>query len=241
MQLNTILVIEDDKAMRTFLREVLQGTGFVVLEASNGARALDIIDKHNVDAIILDLNLPDQCGILLAAKIREKTARPLLVVSGEPDKTNHIKVFENGADDFISKPVDPMVFPARIKAHLRRYVRDIEGRNNYHTFKKLTFLNWILDQNRMQLRTVQGEEIALTPREYEILDFLLDHIGVVLKREDMCDALKCYEDQEPVSPRTLDVHIARLRKKMNEGFDDDVPIKTVRGYGYLMDCVIEEE
>ncbi|HIL27787.1 MAG TPA: response regulator, partial [Micavibrio sp.] len=119
--METLLLIDDDKSLRYLLRESLEKNDFVVIEAMNGARSIEILKQHHVDAILLDLHLPDGYGVDLIPQIRELTNVPLIIVSGDQEKSCRIEGLDAGADDYVIKPFSTKELVARIKANLRRY------------------------------------------------------------------------------------------------------------------------
>lgn len=242
--METILVIDDDKMLRFMLKESLENNDYLIFEAANGRRSLEILDQHKADLILLDLNLPDGNGLEFIQKIREKTDVPLIIVSGDHQSEHKVNGFDLGADDYVTKPFDLAVLIARIKSHIRRYKSQIsnqnEPQNGNGSSEHIYFGDVIFDRARFQLFDRAGNSQNLTSREYLLLDVLINAAGRAIRREDLCEAIR--EDRYVPTPRAIDVKITRIRKKIGDDAQDPQMIKTVRGIGYLFDpaCFREE-
>lgn len=234
--LNTILLIEDDRTSRKLLRVALENHDFIILEATSSKRCFEILDRHKANAILMDLNLPDGCGIDIIKEIRTKTDVPLVVVSSERDNAKKVRTFESGADDFVSKPFLPELLIARLNAHIRRYKSISEAAEVQHNNRAVAYINikgalWTLDRLQMQLFDAANTPAGLTSREFTLLDHFVSNPNRAIKREELCEATK--EDRYVPTPRALDVKIARIRKKINDDGAQPQIIKTIRGVGYM--------
>ena len=192
--MNTILVVEDDKVTRQMMRNVLSDEKFVVIEASLGQRSIEILMRHSVDAVLLDLCLPDAKGLEYVSNIRSHTNAPIIVVSGAEETMTKIASLNEGADDFISKPVDFNMLIAKINAHIRRSKMSIqnnervfgdEGRNEAFSFGK-----WTIDADKFQFFDTDGQSAELTVKEFIIVSVLINQAGQTLSRRDLCEVIK---------------------------------------------------
>ena len=237
--LNTILIVEDDKLFRHMIKDALEDQNFLILESSHGQRSLEILKDYNVDAILLDLNLPDGYGLNFIKPIREQTQAPLIIISGEDDEKKKILGFEYGADDFVSKPISPPLLSARIKAHIRKsdaiLTAEKSADADHNNTEHIKFGSWFIDRLQFQLMDENGHSAELTIREFNVLDFLISNAGRAVKREELCEAIK--EHNYVPTPRAMDVKITRIRKKIGDHAMNPKLLLTVRGVGY---CVQNE-
>lgn len=233
--LNTVLLVEDDKLTRQMLRDSLEEENFFVLEAAKGQRSIEILKEHKVNIVLLDLYLPDSHGLEYIPLIRALTNVPILVVSGESDEQKQIGSLEEGADDFIPKPIDFKMLIAKVKVHLRRFENPVSETvsSQLQTFKKpeMRFGKWIIDAQKFQIFDENENSANLTIREFQILSLLINNAGQTLKRDELCDAIR--EKNYVPSARTIDVKITRIRKKIGDDVSHPEIIETVRGVGYL--------
>lgn len=237
-KLNTILVVEDDKVMRQMLRDSLDTDGFIVLEASKGQRSIEILKQHKVDTVLLDLALPDAKGLEYISAIRECTNVPLIIVSGEEEEGKKIGSLEQGADDFISKPINFNMLIAKIKAHLRRYefsnfaINEKNSNRNKQADIKLG--NWVLNKEQFQLFDAHGDSANLTIKEFLILNALIQNAERTLTRSELCSVIQ--EKNYIPSDRAIDVKVARIRKKIGDDAVNSKIIQTIRGAGYKLNA-----
>lgn len=233
-KLSTILLIEDDKMVRHMLKESLEKEDFLILEATHGQRALDVLTSHKVDTILLDLHLPDGYGLNFITAIQEKTDVPLIIVSGEEDEDKKIKSFELGADDFVAKPLSFDLLTARIKAHIRRYAQGknlTENHNNKKKTRRIKFDQWEINHLQFQLFNKNGNSADLTIREFNLLNFLISNANRAIPREELCEITR--EDNYVPTPRAIDVKVTRIRKKIGDDASNPQIIQTMRGVGYM--------
>lgn len=235
--MDTVLITEDSALVRSSLKSLLEKQGYLTLEAANGKRLLDVIDRYPVDLILLDLNLPDGSALDLMEDLRKKSQVPLIIISGEKCKDMRIQCFKKGADDFVLKPFDKEELLARIQANMRRHHMEEElisqlsdGQDD--NADDLSIGCWTLDGTKYQIVDEQGEEGNLTIREFNLLSHLVRNKGRVMKRYELCEAIR--QDKYVPNPRTIDVKITRIRKKIGDDADDPKLIRTVRGVGYIV-------
>lgn len=215
---------------------ILERDNFIVYEAALGKRLLEILDDHAIDLILLDMRLPDANGLELIQLTRQKTDIPIIVISGEKNKAATVSGLYLGADDHILKPFDIDELIARIKANLRRYRGDFphsRHRMAHGRQSEIAFAGWRLDYEKSQLFDAQGRSADLTAHEFALLEVLLSQAGRVLKRTDLCEAIRM-ENYVP-TPRAIDLKIMRIRKKIGDDATNPHLIKTVRGVGYVFE------
>lgn len=240
-EFSTVLVVEDDKAIRQMLREFLETENFIVIDASKGARSVEIIQHHKVDIVLLDLGLPDAKGMEYISTIRAHTNVPLIVVSGEEDISKKVETLECGADDFISKPINFDMLIAKMKAQIRRHkslhseITDkVEVEQNA---TKILFDKWVLHKGKYQVFDENENSAHLTLKEFMILDVLINNRGRTLSRAELCKVIQ--EQNYVPNDRVIDVKITRIRKKIGDNPSDPKVIQTVRGAGYLFSAEIK--
>ena len=225
-----ILVVEDEAPLVTLLRYNLEGAGFEVADAPDGEEALISIAERKPDLILLDWMLPLVSGLEICRQIRRKPDLrdiPIIMLTARGEEEDRIRGLDNGADDYITKPFSPSELLARVRAILRR------------TRPALSTEILRYDDLTMDIashRVSRGSrQIHLGPTEFRLLRYLLEHPGRVFSREQLLDAVWGHDVY--VEPRTVDVHIRRLRRAINGNGDPDV-IRTVRSAGYALDADI---
>jgi len=220
MATQTILVVEDEQAIASFVSAYLRKDGFAVQMTASGREALTLVGSQPPSLVILDLMLPDLDGMEVCRRIRETSTLPVLMLTARDDDLDKIAGLEVGADDYLTKPFNPKELVARVRAILRR--GGTKGRPESGT---LTHGELVLDAGRRECR-VGDEEIRLAPKEFDLLWELLDHRGLVLTRDQLLERVWGYTFAGDT--RTVDVHVRQLRRKLG----DAAPIVTVWGIGY---------
>ncbi len=215
-----LLIIEDDRDILRVLKDQFETDGFEVDTAENAAEALKKLNKNPVDLIILDINLPDMDGFTLCKKIRESKDTPIIMLTVKSDVKDKITGFESGADDYVTKPFDYMELLARVKARLRRTQKP----------RILDFGYLRIDASKMEV-TVNSRPVSLTKREFELLYLLASHSGEVLSRDFIKSRIWKDKELYPWS-RTIDVHIKKLRSKIEPDPENPSIILTCPGIGY---------
>lgn len=222
-----ILVVEDEAPLLTLLRYNLEKQGFRVEEAADGQEALLRVAETKPDLILLDWMLPALSGLEVCRQIRRRPATrdlPIIMVTARTEDQDAVRALDTGADDYIAKPFAMEALLARIRALLRRSgAVPVKGRLTWHDI--------VMDQDAHRV-TRAGRALHLGPTEYRLLEFFLQHPGRVFSREQLLDAV--WGRDIHVEPRTVDVHIRRLRKAVNGEGEADV-IRTVRSAGYALD------
>ncbi|NKC30838.1 phosphate regulon transcriptional regulator PhoB [Falsiroseomonas selenitidurans] len=223
----TILVVEDEAPLLTLLRYNLEKQGFRVEEATDGQEALMRVAEGKPDLILLDWMLPALSGLEVCRQIRRRPNTrdlPIIMVTARTEDQDAVRALDTGADDYISKPFVMDALLARIRALLRRSgAVPVKGR--------LTYKDLVMDQDAHRV-TRGSRSLHLGPTEYRLLEFFLQHPGRVFTREQLLDAV--WGRDIHVEPRTVDVHIRRLRKAVNGDDQADI-IRTVRSAGYALD------
>jgi len=220
-QAQTVLVVEDESSIASFVALYLKNAGYSVRTAATGAEGLAQVESERPDLIVLDLMLPDVDGIEVCRRIRKDSDVPILMLTARDEDVDKIIGLEVGADDYLTKPFNPGELVARVKSVLRRANperRELQSASLQHGELKI-------DAGRREV-TVAGEEIQLAPKEFDLLWELLDHRGLVLTRDQLLERVWGYTFAGDT--RTVDVHVRQLRRKLG----DASPIVTVWGVGY---------
>lgn len=226
----TILVVDDEPEIAELVEVYLKSEGFSVLKCATGTEALNAVEKNAVDLAILDVMLPDISGFTLCGEIRKRFHFPVLMLTAKVEDVDKITGLTIGADDYITKPFNPLELVARVKAQLRRYTRYNEAEKgagdvidfNGLVIDRITHQCWLYDR-----------ELSLTPLEFDILWMLCENRGQVISAERLFESVwgEKYLDRN----NTVMVHIRRLREKMGEPSRNPKFIKTVWGVGYKID------
>ena len=217
---HTILVVEDEQAIASFVAAYLRKDGFTVRVTASGREALSLVHSEAPSLVILDLMLPDLDGLEVCRRIRETSTLPVLMLTARDDDLDKIAGLEVGADDYLTKPFNPRELVARVRAILRRSAGKMQRDGGILRHGELT-----LDAGRRECR-VGDEEVRLAPKEFDLLWELLDHRGFVLTRDQLLERVWGYTFAGDT--RTVDVHVRQLRRKLG----DAAPIVTVWGIGY---------
>ena len=218
-----MLLVEDDESIASPLVRGLEREGFDVWHCDRGANALASLDEHTSDVVLLDLGLPDVDGFDLCREVRARSDVPIIVVTARGDEIDRVVGLELGADDYVVKPFGLRELVARIRAVTRRAaVRGEPVPANGHADDAL-----IVDRRTRRV-TLGGAEVALTPKEFDLLALLTADPGAVCSRQDIID--RVWDPHWYGPTKTLDVHIGSLRRKLG----DPAWIETVRGVGYRL-------
>ena len=222
-----VLVVEDEESLATLLHYNLDKEGFRVAVATDGEEALLMIDEGPPDLVVLDWMLPKVSGVEVCRRLRarpETRNLPIIILTARGEESDRIRGLDTGADDYIVKPFSMSELAARIRAVLRRIRPGLAEDHIRHG-------DLIIDRAAHRVRR-GAREVRLGPTEFRLLDYLMQHPGRVFSREQLLDAV--WGSDVYVEARTVDVHIGRLRKALNDGFAED-PIRTVRSAGYSLD------
>ncbi len=223
-----VLIVEDEASLVTMLRYNLEKEGFDVSEASDGEEAMIVAEESPPDAIILDWMLPRMSGIEVCRQFRRRTitrAVPIIMLTARGEETDKVRGLNVGADDYMTKPFSMPELMARVRALLRRALPA-------QTKGELTYSDIVIDLDAHRV-TRAGQYVHLGPTEYRLLQFLMERPGTVYSREELLNSV--WGPDIYVEPRTVDVHIRRLRKALNQEGTADL-IRTIRAAGYALDA-----
>ena len=219
-----ILVVEDEKSLSEPLAYLLRREGYEVSVVDNGLSAVEAVDQSPPDLMLLDLMLPGLAGTEVCREVRNRSSLPIIMLTAKDSEVDIVVGLELGADDYVTKPYSSRELLARIKAVLRRRSTDpdpADGILEYHGI--------VLDSDRHQLQ-VRGEPVSLPLKEFELLELLMENAGRVLTRGQIID--RVWGSDYFGDTKTLDVHIKRLRSKIEVHPSEPTIIATVRGLGY---------
>lgn len=220
-----ILIVEDEDRMRRLVGDYLKREGYSILEAEDGKTAIDIFEDERVDLIILDIMLPKYDGWTVLREIRKTSSIPIIVLTARSEESDELFGFDLGADEYITKPFSVKVLVARVKALLKRV-------NSCNGNEELLSIDGIEIDREGHKVFINSEEIELTPKEYELLVYLVQNQGKALTRDNMLNEVWGYDYFGDA--RTVDTHIKRLRIKL---LDKSYLIQTVRGIGYRLEVL----
>jgi two-component system response regulator RegX3 len=224
-----ILIVEDEASFSEALAFLLGKEGFEVSVAEDGQQAVDKFNKEGADLILLDLMIPMISGIEVCRIIRTTSQVPIIMLTAKDAEIDKVVGLELGADDYVTKPYSSRELIARIKAVLRRGIIDeaLDGENGIHVVAGIK-----LDIGKHQV-TINGEVVALPLKEFELLEFLMRNAGRVLTRSQLID--RVWGGDYYGDTKTLDVHIKRLRSKIEADPANPLLIQTIRGLGYKLE------
>ena len=219
--LNKILIAEDEPALRTLIKTCLVKEGYAVIEAKDGQEALDLFYGDNASLVILDIMMPKIDGFEVLKTLRMESSVPVLILTARNTEYDELYGLKLGADDYITKPFSPAVLVSRVKAILKR-----SGMSSDNEISA----NDILIKVREHEVYVKGEKISLTPKEFDLLQYLIQNRNVVHSRDNLLSAVWGYDFFGDA--RTVDTHMKCLRTKLKDAGEC---IKTVRKYGYKLE------
>lgn len=218
----TILVVEDDKGLQKYLKELLLDNGYAVHTAGDGIAALEYLKKVLPDVVVMDLGLPNMSGEAVTTEIRKKYPElPIIILTAKDSITDIVQGLNLGADDYMTKPFVADEFLARIKARLRR---------TENGDAKLHVADLTLDSKTLEVKR-ENTIIQLTPQEFKLLQYLMSNKGRILTREMILNRIWLYSSE--IETRVVDVYMGYLRKKVDSGFPKKL-LHSVRGFGYVI-------
>ncbi|HRE19964.1 MAG TPA: response regulator transcription factor [Rhabdaerophilum sp.] len=228
--MTSILIVDDDRDIRTLLAAFLESSGFTVRMAQDSLEAQRLMAEEAFDLAILDLMLPGRDGLDLCGDIRQRSAMPIIMLTARAEDSDRIVGLEIGADDYVTKPFNPHELLARIRAVLRR-----SGTGPAPSIGVspggFRFEDWTLSVERRELLNPDGVMVDLSTGEYDLLLAFLEAPNRVLSREQLLDAARAQPDA--VFDRAIDVQVSRLRKKIEPLAGSPAMIRTIRGAGYM--------
>ncbi|MCA0171612.1 response regulator transcription factor [Bacillus sp. RAR_GA_16] len=230
-----ILVVDDEMSILTLLQFNLEQAGYEVVTAEDGAEALEVVEAEKPNCIILDLMLPEMDGLEVCKELRQRHIHtPVLMLTAKDDEFDKVLGLELGADDYMTKPFSPREVVARVKAILRRVKQLEESKVTTETeeSEKIQVGELEVYPNNYE-SFFRGEMMEVTPKEFELLVYLIRHKGRVLTREQLLSAVWNYDFVGDT--RIVDVHVSHLREKIEENTRKPEYIKTIRGLGYKLE------
>lgn len=222
MKMDKVLVIEDEKGLQDILKTYLEKNGYSAFIAGDGRSGLELIEKYDISLVILDVMLPDMDGWRVLREFRETSDVPVIMLTARGEEYDKLLGFELGADDYVVKPFSPRELMARIKALLKRV--DKGGAKNVLEWKGI-----VLDIDSREVY-VDSNKIDFTPKEFDLLKYLMENRGRAITREQCLERVWGYDFYGDL--RTVDTHIKQIREKLG---DKRYLVKTVWGIGYKLD------
>jgi DNA-binding response OmpR family regulator len=220
-----ILIMDDDEQIRNLIAIYLENEGFEALKVSNAVCGLALLEEQEVDLIILDIMMPQMNGIDAAFKIREEKNMPIIMLSAKSEDMDKISGLTAGADDYLTKPFNPLELIARVKSQIRRYKK-----YNERAERDIIQIGDLEINRSTRLVFVRGQEIRLTPKEFDILELLVRHKGTVMSMGKIYEAV--WQEDAFKSDNTVMVHITKIREKIEDNPKKPIYIKTIWGVGY---------
>lgn len=221
----SILIVDDEPTIREVVRKYLERENFHVIEAEDGYQALEALHKDNPSLILLDLMLPGMDGLKVAQYIRQESSVPIIMLTAKGDPVDRIRGLDMGADDYIPKPFDPQEVVSRVRAVLRRTVGEVA----IDTQSSLSYPGLTIDPIKREV-LLQGEQVSLTAKEFDLLYYLASHPERVFSRSQLLQQI--WGDAYYTDPSTVTVHVRRLREKIEPDPTNPQYIQTVWGVGY---------
>ena len=225
----TVLVCDDDKAIQNSIKIFLENNGYNVLTASDGEECIGVIDSNEIHCLVLDIMMPRMDGLSAMLKIRESQNFPIILLSAKSEDTDKITGLSFGADDYVTKPFNPLELVARVNSQIRRYstLGSMEK-----TDSQIITGGLVLDTRSKQV-TVDGEQVHLTAREYKILEYLMQNMNVVLSSSQIYEAV--WNEASFGIEKTVTVHIRNIREKIEINPKEPKYLKVVYGLGYKIE------
>ena len=224
-----VLVCDDEKDIVSALKIYLTSEGYNVFEANNGKEAVEIVESEEIHLVLMDIMMPVMDGIQAMVKIRERSNVPVILLTAKSEDTDKVLGLTVGADDYVTKPFNPVELQARVKSQLRRYM--LLGSGN-QSVEKCRMGGIEMDDKAKEV-TLDGEKVNLTRTEYDILKLLMDHPGEVFSPNQIYE--KVWKDNPFGTENTVAVHIRHLREKIEYNPQEPRYLKVVWGRGYKME------
>ena len=225
-----ILICDDERDIVNALKIYLNDVNYTLYEAFDGAEAVQVVKENHIHLVLMDIMMPNMDGIQAMVKIRETSNVPVILLTAKSEDSDKILGLTVGADDYITKPFNPVEVSARVKSQLRRYMQLGAGNNQAETLLRCGGIE--LDDAQKKV-TLDGEEVALTPTEFDILKLLMEHPGQVFSPKEIYT--KIWNDLPYGSENTVAVHIRHLREKLEINPAEPRYLKVVWGQGYKME------
>lgn len=226
----TILVVDDDTAIREAVKIYLEQDNYLVLEASDGVEALELLEEHTIHLVVMDIMMPNMDGIMATYKIRQEKNVPILMLSAKSEEVDTIQGLQVGADDYLTKPFRPLELTARVKSLLRRYMNlgEYEARDADVLSVRGLSLN-----RTDKIVVVDNREVYLTKTEFNILELLMSHTGQVFSVQHIYESI--WHETGFNVENTVSVHIRKIREKIEVDPKNPEYLKVVWGVGYKVE------
>lgn len=229
-----VLIVEDDKEILEGIGIYLRNQGYIVFQAENGKKGLEILEKETIHLAIVDIMMPVMDGITMTMKLREKFDFPVIMLSAKSEEIDKVTGLNIGADDYVTKPFTPMELMARVNSHLRRYARylkavdsvEVKEPENYYVVGGLE-----LNEDTVEV-SVDGRAVKLTPIEFKILLLLMKNPGRVFSPDEIYERVW---NEKPITTDTIMVHVRKIREKIEINPKEPKYLKVVWGVGYKIE------
>jgi Response regulators consisting of a CheY-like receiver domain and a winged-helix DNA-binding domain len=231
MEKSKVLIVDDEEDIQELLEIYLKNEGIDVIKASDGVEALKILEKENIDLIVLDIMMPRLDGIQACMKIRKEKDMPIIMLSAKSEDMDKVLGLNTGADDYVTKPFNPIELVARVKSQLRRYKRFNISQPKSEDEIEVGSLTVNISTHQVM---VDGREVKLTPTEFSILEVLARNKGRVLSIESIYESV--WKEPFYESDNTVAVHIRNIREKIEINPREPKYLKVVWGVGYKIEC-----
>ena len=232
-----VLAIDDDPSVRQMIVDYLGDNDIQVTALSSGQTIAEVMTRHTIDLLILDLKMPGEDGMQIARNLRAASDIPIIILTGRKDEADRVMGLELGADDYLTKPFSPRELLARIRALLRRSRTRETVADGLTKIRAYRFAGWELNVRLRRLMSPQGETVAITNSEFNLLVAFLASPQRVLSREQLLDLSRLHNDE--VYDRSIDVQVGRLRRKIEPKGSQTKLIRTERGAGYVLAANVE--
>ena len=232
-----VLAVDDDPSVRQMIADYLTDNDIEVTAVGSGKEIAEVMARHTIDLLILDLKLPGEDGMQIARNLRTESDVPIIILTGRKDEADRVMGLELGADDYLTKPFSPRELLARIRALLRRTRAHETIANGLSRIRGYRFAGWELNVRLRRLKSPQGETIPTTNSEFNLLVAFLAAPQRVLSREQLLELSRLHDDE--VYDRSVDVQVGRLRKKIEAKGARTQLIRTERGAGYVFTAIVE--
>lgn len=224
-----VLVCDDDRAILDSIEIYLKNEGYNVLRATNGIEALEVASNNELHCIIMDIMMPQMDGLTATMKLRSSKNIPIILLSAKSEDTDKIAGLGFGADDYVTKPFNPLELVARVKSQIRRYT----NLGSLEKHEDILQSGGLVLDTKAKTVTVDGEIIKVTSTEYKILEYLMENMGCVLSTNQIYEAV--WHEEAFATEKTVTVHIRRIREKIEINPKEPKYIKVVWGIGYKID------
>ncbi len=232
-----VLAVDDDPSVRQMIADYLGDNDIQVTAVGSGKEIAEVMARHTIDLLILDLKLPGEDGMQIARHLRTESDVPIIMLTGRKDEADRVMGLELGADDYLTKPFSPRELLARIRALLRRSRAHETVADGLSRIRAYRFAGWDLNVRLRRLTSPQGATIPITNSEFNLLVAFLAAPQRVLSREQLLDASRLHNDE--VYDRSIDVQVGRLRRKIEPNGTQTPLIRTERGAGYVFTALVE--